>query len=335
MRLFLCSRVAISQRLAYLIHYFYSMESSINREELFQFGNLEILARSVVEGFITGLHKSPFHGFSVEFAEHRLYNTGESTRHIDWKLYARTEKFFVKRYEEETNLRCQIVIDHSSSMYFPHDAKDRNILNKIEFAVFASASLIELFKRQRDAVGLSVFSDEIEEHLPAKLNVTHQKLVYQILDGLLQNTASEKRTSAVEALHSIADRIHRRSLIIVFSDMMDSNKDLDEFFQAMHHLKHNKHEVVLFHVVERKKEIEFDYSNRPYHFVDLETGAKVKLHPADVKENYLKYMNEFEANLKLKAGQYAIDYIEADINQGIDQILQGYLIKRAKMQKGS
>lgn len=310
------------------------MAEAISREIIERFGNLELLAREVVEGFITGLHKSPFHGFSVEFAEHRLYNTGESTRHIDWKLFARTEKHFVKRYEEETNLRAWMVIDHSSSMNFPEDAKQRNIFNKLQFSIYAAATLIELFKRQRDAIGLSVFSDKMEEHTPAKLSQAHLKQLYPILENLLQNQITQKQTSAIESLHQIAERIHKRSLVILFSDMMDSYGNLDDLFGALLHLKHNKHEAIIFHVIDKQKELDFEFQNRPTQFIDLESGVNVKLHPNAVKEAYIKQMNEFDREIKLKAGQYAIDYIKADINKGFDQVLQAYLVKRNRMLKG-
>ena len=169
-----------------------------------QLSRLELLARQVVEGFITGLHKSPFHGFSVEFAEHRLYNSGESTRHIDWKLYGRSDKLFVKRYEEETNLRCQIVIDHSSSMYFPFEEgkpSDKQ-LNKINFSVHAAAALTELLRRQRDAIGLSTFSNVIEHHFPAKSSPLHLKLMYNELEKMLEVHRPEiKRQSKIGRAH--------------------------------------------------------------------------------------------------------------------------------------
>jgi uncharacterized protein (DUF58 family) len=199
--------------------------ASIERLRLAQFGNLELLANQVVEGFITGLHKSPFHGFSVEFAEHRLYNTGESTRHIDWKLYGRTEKMFTKKYEEETNLRCQIVLDVSSSMYFEKDG-----VSKFEFSVYAAASIIELLKRQRDAVGLTFFSDKIELHTQAKSSVAHHRFLFSELEKRFVQYQSDKssNTNAIQALHDIAELTHRRSLVVVFSDLLDDPSKIDE-----------------------------------------------------------------------------------------------------------
>ncbi|MFN5324587.1 MAG: DUF58 domain-containing protein [Bacteroidota bacterium] len=305
---------------------------TINQQEVNQTGQLELLARQVVEGFITGLHKSPFHGFSVEFAEHRLYNTGESTRHIDWKLFGRTDKLFVKRYEEETNLRCQIIIDNSSSMHFPRrDQLSRGTYNKITFAVHAAASLMHLLKMQRDAVGLSLFSDELEVNTPARSSTMHHKLLLMKLEeSLLTSDDIRKGTAAADALHRIAESIHRRSLVVIFSDMMESN-NMDSLFSGLQHLKYNKHEVVLFHVVDKKLEMEFDFQNRPYRFIDVETGDSVKVHANSVKDFYLQKINAYRNELMLKCAQYRIDFVESDIHDGFRNVLQSYLIKRQKM----
>ena len=302
----------------------------INRQIIEPFKNLELLAKKVVEGFITGLHKSPFHGFSVEFAEHRLYNTGESTRHIDWKLFGRTDKLFVKRYEEETNLRCQIVIDTSSSMLFPVDTEN----NKLSFSIYAAAALNELLKQQRDAIGLTFFNSEIDLHLPAKGSPAQQKLVFSSLEELLTKKNEEKkRSSAVKALHQIAEIIHKRSLVIIFSDMFESDGNNEELFSALQHLKYKKHEVVLFHVNDKSKELDFEFENRPYKFIDLESGEEIKLNPNQVKENYIASINSFTNALKLKCGQYHIDFVEADINKGFDTILYTYLVKRQALMR--
>lgn len=307
----------------------------INRQQIQQFTHLELLAKQVVEGFITGLHKSPFHGFSVEFAEHRLYNKGESTKHIDWKLYGRTDKLFIKRYEEETNLRCHIIIDTSSSMYFPvvNNKEPLTGYNKIGFSVHSAAALIELFKRQRDAVGMSLFSDKIEFHAPAKLSTMQHQLLYYELENLLEqpDVNAHKKSFVVDALHQIAEIIHKRSLVIIFSDMLESGRDNTELFAALQHLKHKKHEVILFHVCDKQKELDFNFENRPYKFIDMETSEEIKLHPSEIKEKYKAAMSGFVKDLTLKCGQYKIDLIEADINKGIEQILTPYLLKRTKI----
>ena len=304
------------------------MAKDIDFQKVHQVGGLQLLARQVVEGFITGLHKSPLHGFSVEFAEHRIYNPGESTKHIDWKLYGRSEKLFVKRYEEETNLRCQIVLDCSSSMYYP---LEESATNKITFSIYAAAAIVELLKKQRDAVGLSMFSDRMEVHIPAKSSIVHHRLLYAEMEKRLLQDQKEKTTSAVAALHQVADNINRRSLVIIFSDMMDNSEKQNELFAALQHLKHNKHEIILFHVVDKEKELDFNFENRPYRFVDTETGEEVKVHPNRVRQQYIDSMMSFTKELKLRCGQFKIDFVEADISQGFKQILQPYLLKRGKM----
>ncbi|MFN7691668.1 MAG: DUF58 domain-containing protein, partial [Bacteroidota bacterium] len=273
------------------------MESQLNLTQIHTLSNLEFIAKQVVEGFITGLHKSPFHGFSVEFAEHRLYNTGESTRHIDWKLYGRTEKLFIKRYEEETNLRCQIVIDTSSSMYFPEQTiSGKNKGNKLSFAIYCAATFIEMLRKQRDAVGLTLFADAVDLHTPCKSSLTHQQLLYSNLERLLQSDkpSTSKRTDAIAALHQVAENIHKRSLVIILSDMLDSSHKQSELLSALQHLKHNKHEVILFHVNDKKHELDFEFENRLYTFVDMETNEEVKLYPSQIRDQYVKSMNEYK-----------------------------------------
>ena len=299
----------------------------INRLKIEPFKKLELFAKKVVEGFITGMHKSPFHGFSVEFAEHRLYNTGESTRHMDWKLFARSGKLFVKRYEEETNLRCQIVIDISASMQFPKDSEN----NKLNFSIYSAAALCELLKQQRDAFGLTLFENEIVKHFAPKGSPSHQKLIYNSLEEILDKNFESKKTSAAKTLNQIAEIIHQRSLVIIFSDMFENNSENEELFSALQHLKYRKHEVILFHVVDKSKEIDFEFENKPYHFIDLESGEEIKLNPSQIKEQYQQSINQYKDLLKLKCGQYKIDFIEADINKGFDNILYTYLVKRNKM----
>jgi uncharacterized protein (DUF58 family) len=290
-----------------------------------EYGNVEFLAKQLVEGFITGLHKSPFHGFSVEFAEHRLYNTGESTRYIDWKVFGKTDRLYVKRYEEETNLRCHILIDTSSSMYYPEKTN-----GKITFSTMAAGAIAYMLQKQRDAVSLLAFSDGIEIQTPIKSTPSHIHKIFMDLETILQKPKPLKRTTVVETLHEIAEKIHKRSLVVIFSDMFDDINNSERLFSAMQHLRHNMHEVLLFHVTDKNTEEEFNFEERPYEFVDLETGEKVKAQPSQIKEQYKAAIKEFYHDLKLKCGQYKIDFIEADINQGFDPILSAFLAKRRK-----
>jgi uncharacterized protein (DUF58 family) len=303
--------------------------SNINRQELTNFGSLELLAKQAVQGFITGLHKSPFHGFSVEFAEHRLYNKGESTRHLDWKLFARTDKLFTKKYEEETNLRCQIVLDVSSSMWFPLDAK----MNKIKFSVYAAASLIELLKRQRDAFGLTTIDDTILINAPAKSSPVHQRYLYTELEKLLLNYEPEKKstTNFIEEIHNVAELVHKRSLIILFTDLLEGHDQIDALFRAVQHLKHQKHEVILFHVHDKNLEVDFELENRPYTLIDMETGEKLKVEASDIREKYKNAVSAYFEEISLRAKQYAVDFVAADINDGLDKVLVSYMLKRQRM----
>ncbi len=302
------------------------MGLKIELAEIRKFGNIEMLAKQLVEGFITGLHKSPYHGFSVEFAEHRLYNAGDSTRHIDWKVYGKTDKLFTKRYEEETNLRCQLLIDISSSMFYPSDNK-----GKITFSVFAAACIAYLLQSQRDAIGITTFDEDIKFQSPIKSTPGHIHSLFLQLQNVLAYTPIEKKTAVASVIHKIADKMNKRSLIVVFSDMFDSHEDNDLLFQALQHLKHNKHEVLLFHVTDASTEAEFNFDDRPHEFIDIENGESVKLQPSEVrvyyKENYAKLLHE----LTEKCAQYKIDFIKADINKGFDQVLSAYLIKRSRM----
>jgi len=291
-----------------------------------EFGNIELLAKQMVEGFITGLHKSPYHGFSVEFAEHRLYNTGESTRHIDWKVYAKTDRLFVKRFEEETNLRCQLIIDNSSSMYYPSSSN-----GKITYSIMLSACIAYLLQKQRDAFGITTFSDEIELQTQVKSTTSHLHKLFIMLENLLHESKENKKTSVSEVLDQIAEKIQRRSLVIIFSDMFDKEEEIEPILTALQHLKHNQHEVLIFHVTDHKTEYHFDFEDRPHEFIDLETNEKVKIQPYQIKNEYQRYVKKYYHDLKIKCGQFKIDFIEADINEHYEKVLSAYLIKRSKM----
>lgn len=287
---------------------------------------MELLAKQLVEGFITGLHKSPYHGFSVEFAEHRLYNFGESTRHIDWKVYAKTDRLYTKRYEEETNLRCYMVLDASSSMYYPKPEH-----GKIKFSILAGAAISFLLQKQRDAVGLFAFGEKIDFQSDAKSTSTHLHNLLKHYQRLFDQPAVQQKTNVAQVLHEVAEKIPKRSLVVIFSDMLQNETDQEEIFSALNHLKHNKHEVLLFHVNDKATELNFEFEDRPYRFEDLETGQVVKLTPTEIKKAYKKQMDEAFKNLFLKCSQLKIDFVDADIKGGFDKILSTYLTKRAKM----
>ncbi|MCL6293885.1 DUF58 domain-containing protein [Jejuia spongiicola] len=295
------------------------------------FKNLELLAKQVVEGFIAGMHKSPFHGFSAEFAEHKIYNQGESTRHIDWKLFAKTDKLYTKRYDDETNLRCHIILDNSSSMHYPEmDSFSIDNLNKIGFSALASASLMHMLKKQRDAVGLSIYSDDYDFYAPEKGSERHHQMLLNKLSDAVVSKPLNKTTETYKYLHQIAEKIHRRSMIFLFTDMFQTLKDQTKLFEALRHLKYNKHEVILFHVIDKDKELKFDFDNKPKRFIDVETGEHINLYADSIKESYSKAVIDYFDALQLKCAQYKIKYVEADINKNFNNILTTYMIERQK-----
>lgn len=300
------------------------IESQI--EKISSFQHLELLANQVVEGFISGMHKSPFHGFSAEFAEHKVYNVGESTKHIDWKLFAKTDRLYTKRFEEETNLRCHIIIDNSSSMHYPKlNDKQAFYENKIGFSVLASAVLMNLLKKQRDAIGLSVFSDTYEYYAPEKGSDRHHRMILNALENLLQKPTAKKGTDTITFLHQIAEKIHRRSMIILFTDMFQSANE-EALFNALQHLKHNKHKVVLFHVVDSKTELNFDFDNAPRKFIDVETGEEVAIFADNVKQEYEKQTERYFKKLVLTCAQNRIKYVPVSVGESFENILTTYLV---------
>jgi uncharacterized protein (DUF58 family) len=302
------------------------IESQI--EKISSFQHLEMLANQIVEGFISGMHKSPFHGFSAEFAEHKVYNVGESTKHIDWKLFAKTDRLYTKKFEEDTNLRCHIIIDNSSSMHYPKlEDKEKFYQNKIGFSVLASAVLMNILKKQRDAVGLSVFSDTYEYYSPEKGSDRHHRMILNALENLLQKPKVKKTTDTIKFLHQIAEKIHRRSMIIIFTDMFQSGNE-EALFTALQHLKHNKHKVVLFHVIDTKTELNFDFDNAPRKFIDLETGDEVTIFADNVKDEYEKGVNSYFKKLALTCAQNKIKYIPVGVADSFDKILTTYLVEK-------
>lgn len=311
------------------------MKNLAEIEELQLFSQLDLIAKQVVEGFLTGLHRSPYHGFSVEFAEHRHYNTGESVKHIDWKLFGRTEKLFVKRFEEETNLKAHLILDTSSSMLFPFPSG--KLHNKLFFSIYCMAALTRLLTSQRDAVGMHFFSDQLEFQTDARLTGVHKQMLYAELSRLMEQIKTGKadvlmnrKTQAAEILHQLAESLPRRSLVVIFSDMLDQG-DPEELFSALQHFRYNQHEVILFHVLDHHLEADFDFPHKPHRFIDMETGEVLKLNPAGMREKYLNQMNQHRQEIRLRCGQYDIDLVEAPIQSDFRDVLLPFLIKRKKL----
>lgn len=299
----------------------------IDQEDILSTGNLELLARHAVEGFITGFHKSPFHGFSVEFAEHRQYNSGESIKHIDWRLYGRTDKLFVKRYEEETNLRCRILIDASSSMQL----KPASGLSKLQYAIWCSACFITLLKKQRDAVGITTFDEAIIENASMSSSGRHYREMIHSLGRMLRYESSQRKTKLSDTLHLLAEQMHRRSMLVLFSDLLSVEEDIEELFDAIQHLKHNKHELILFNTIHSPTELELNYGNKAVTFEDLESGDKLKLMPNEIKEHYSSSVKQYLADIKLKLAKYKVDLVDADTSKGVEFAMIPFLVKRNKM----
>ena len=294
--------------------------------------NFELLAKQVVEGFIIGLHQSPYHGFSAEFAEHKLYNPGETTKNIDWKVFARTDRLYNKKYDDETNLRCQLVIDASSSMALTNMEQDARKLSKLQWSTLAAASLMYLLKKQRDAFGLTVFDESIHIHRRASGSLKQMRLLLSYLEDLYRNPPEQQRkTNLADTLHEVAERIDKRSLVVIFSDFFEQMDQPDPVFSALQHLRYNKREVIVFNVIDHKKEIHFAYQNKPIKFIDYESGETIKIRPQEIQELYKEKITEFLDLLRLKSLQMGIDIMSADINEDFNKVLRAFLIRREKV----
>ncbi len=295
----------------------------------FNFSKLNILANQIVEGFMSGIHKSPFHGYSAEFDEHRLYNKGDSVKFIDWKLYAKTDKLYVKKYEDETNLRCHFILDCSSSMHFPSVSHfDVDQMSKYTFSSLAVLSLINILLKQNDAFGISLFSDKIDFSITEKSSYNHLQIITNQLQEHFLNKKDIKSTDTQTNLHYIAENLKRRSLVFLFSDMFQNDLKNEKIFEALRYLKYNKHQVILFHTTDFNKEINFEFSDLPRRFFDVETQQKIDLYPELVRDEYKEAVMGYKNELINKCRQYKIKYVNADINNGFEKIITSYLLEK-------
>lgn len=300
----------------------------------YEFGSLEWLSRQMMEGFVTGLHKSPFHGFSVEFSEHAMYNPGESTRHIDWKLYGKTDRLYTKKYEEETNLKCRILIDTSGSMRYPlREEVNPRYPNKLQFSLLSAAMLYQLMRKQRDAFGLSLFDESV--HFESEMASTqrhHRFLMSKLEEMLRSNTAVGTSANIAQSLHRVADTQSKRSLVIVFSDFFCADvSEENALFDSLQHLTHNKHDVILYQVADHRTEWELEFGTEPYRMIGLEGEGELKLTPEEVKELYQKEVSRFRERFFTACLQWGIDAVEADIQSDYKKVLQQLLLKRQKI----
>ena len=313
----------------FILQYIYHMNIQKELNKTGGFKNIELLAKQIVEGFISGMHKSPFHGFSAEFAEHKIYNQGESTKHIDWKLYAKTDKLYTKRYEEETNLRCHLIIDNSPSEHYPFiEHVSINNLNKISFSALASAAIMNILKKQRDAVGLSIYSNAYDYYASEKGSERHHQMLLDHLNKTIHKHTEQSETDTYTYLHQIAEKMNRRSLSFLFTDMFQTTTNEEKLFEALQHLKYNKHEVVLFHVFDKEREFKFNFDNAPKRFMDVETGEHIDLYADTVKYGYENAVAAYFNTIKQQCAQYKIKYVEANIHAGFEKIITAYLIER-------
>ena len=276
--------------------------------------NLSLRARLVVEGFIAGHHRSPYHGYSVEFAEHRAYGSGDEIRHIDWKLFGKTDRYYIKRFEEETNLKCYLILDQSKSMTFGSGST-----TKLDYAQTLAAALAYLMLKQQDAVGLALFDSELRNYLPPRGKPSHMKALMAAMSAIVPGP--ETRMSPM--LHQLAEGIRKRGLIVLISDLLD---DPDEVMMGLKHFRHRKHEVIVFHVLD-PQELEFSFSSRT-RFNDLETGDSITTEPWHIQEIYQQAVNKFVAGYRTLCRQHNIDYVLLRTDQPMDRALSEYLLKR-------
>lgn len=279
---------------------------------------LELKARMIVDGFMVGLHRSPYHGFSVEFSEHRPYMQGDPIKNIDWKVYAKREKYFIKQYEEETNLICNIFLDISKSMQF----KNKSALTKLEYGITLTAALSYLMINQQDAVGLTLYSDKIHNYLPPKSNRVYLKTLLTSLNQVKPSGA----TTTAKCLDSVAEKIKKRGLTIIISDFFD---DLNSIMTALKHIHYKKNEVIIFQLLDPiEKSFGFD---RDSIFVDLETEEEITTQPHQIKRAYQEAMNDYLNKLKSECLNYGIEYNLIETNQPFESALLSYFAKRARM----
>lgn len=285
-------------------------------EQIARLNRLQLFAKQTVEGFLTGLHKSPYHGFSVEFADHRQYNPGDPLKNVDWRIVARTGRYYVKRYEEETNLNCYILLDHSASMDYGSEGD-----TKLDFAKRLAASLTWLMINQKDAVGLYTFDDEITFSMPPKALRSYSAEIF----GRLIRLEAGKKTNLAKPLEKISERIKKRSLIVIISDLLDEEENI---LRAFKHFRNKGHELLVFHLFDKSEE-QFDFKHES-EFIDSETSEKLIINPWQIKAEYQKNFQAFFANLKEQAHQMQVEYNPISTNDTIEDMMLRYLSKRKK-----
>ena len=286
-------------------------------EVVAKLSNMSLRARLVVEGYIIGMHKSPYHGFSVEFAEHRAYGPGDEIRHIDWKLYGKTDRYYVKRYEEETNLRSYLILDTSDSMNYSSGP-----VTKLEYASYLSAAIAYLMLNQQDGIGLVTFDEKIQQFIPPRSTPSHLNTILSRLEQI--KTGSD--TKLGPTLHEMAERIKKRGLVIIISDLLDTP---EEVLDGLKHFRHNKQEVIVFHILDRQ-EHQFNFNART-RFRDMETGEMITTEPWHIRKDYQELVEKFQNSYRRHCRERHIDYIPLFTDESLDVALNEYLRKRQKL----
>jgi uncharacterized protein (DUF58 family) len=302
----------------------------IEIKEIRSLEHLDLLAKKIVEGYLIGLHKSPYHGFSAEFREHRIFNSGDPIKSIDQKVLARTDRLYVKKFDEETNLRCHLVLDVSPSMFYPKNEKR----SKADFSMVAIASLMHLLKKQRDAYGLITFSNQLHEVIAPKLTESNRQRIFATFDKYIAQKDTPNASNILESIQQLAHHINKRGLIVIFTDFFDSNEieDFDlQFSKSIQQLLFKKHEIVIFHVLKNSKEIQFDFENKPTEFIDIESGESVRIPSMAIQMEYQKTVSSKIEKIKNKCRQIGVDFVSVDIDEDYKKILETFLRKRAKI----
>ncbi|MCY4419097.1 MAG: DUF58 domain-containing protein [Cytophagales bacterium] len=296
-------------------------------EEIRRYDNLSLIAKGLIEGFMTGLHRSPYRGFSVEYAEHKMYNPGESTRHIDWRVFQKTDRLYVKQYEEETNLRAYFLLDLSGSMYYPEPD-----WTKLRYAIYSISSLAYLLERQRDAIGLFGFAEKEELRFPASTSFLHFRRLLDALSPYLdRKRRRQEKTNSVSIFHRIAEELPRRSLVIMFTDVFVPPEDRKDWALALQHLKHQHREVILFHVREERSEIALSMESRMHLFQHAEGTERILIHPEEIRESYQKAILEAETWMTNCCGELKISFLPIRVDEDFDKVFLACLSKREKM----
>jgi len=295
-----------------------SLVRYLDPETVARLGSMELRARLVVEGFITGLHRSPFHGFSAEFSEHRQYRPGDELKHIDWRIYGRSNRYYVKQYEDETNLRCTIAVDVSASMKYASTGH----VSKFTYATSLAAALSYLVLRQRDAAGLALYDTDVRTYLPARSKMSYVQEVLRTLEDAIPSEG----TRTAQALHRLAERIGRRGLVVIISDLFD---DPESVIQALRHFRHDRHDVLVIHVLD-PREVDFDFGSAAV-FKDMESGEEMTTQPVHVKRSYRMAVEQFCDEIKRGCFAQNIDYARITTDKPFDIALKEYLTIRNRI----